>query len=551
VSAHAADPLTNLKPSTPTWWAAFRAALMVIAGALMLLVLPIASGRPVIYSDTKSYYELGEQVGILAKIVKAPTDSSASNLGAPTGSTTPNSKTPTALPATNSTAKDPRLAFTVAGARPPSYSFYFYLVQHLGTAWGVVIVQALALSGTIFVLLNGIGRASAFLWVMPILALCSSLPIQTEFLMPDVFAGQAACALAYIVCARRPTRVALVVMAAALAFSLSSATSNIIIALPVALIGTLATWMLKLYPLSSLCRRSIALLVAFVLAISVSFIYGAAIKVLKHETLGTPPFLTARVIADGPGRNYLLKACADDGAYALCRYKSVPMTNSNDILWSHDPKTGVFQFADFDTRVAISKEQTKFVVSAVLSDPGGVLKAAWNNFWIELTSYRVDESYADPAVYFADPSFAIFGKILPGGTVCLRSPHACAPRLSLRLINGIMLAGTLISLIVLASLLWISFKRDRITALVAALMLVFFVMNAGVCGILSGTFQRYQTRVEWLLAFAAILVVAAVMRKPDDAKRHDQFHAGMGEGWAGWFRRGDHRLRVLMQRSAQ
>jgi branched-subunit amino acid transport protein len=41
---------------------------------------------------------------------------------------------------------------------------------------------------------------------------------------------------------------------------------------------------------------------------------------------------------------------------------------------------------------------------------------------------------------------------------------------------------------------------------------VFYVVNAIVCGVLASVENRYQSRVSWPLAFAGIVLIASVLR---------------------------------------
>ena len=474
------------------------APLMILLGAALLMAFAIASGRPVIYSDTRSYYELGEQIAETIKIVRPQPLHVSGGL-------------PTAAMAAE--ARDPRLALTMAGARSPSYAFFFYLVQHFLSAWGVVALQAMAMSIAVFILLGGIGRTSDFVWIILGLSFLSSLPILVDFLMPDIFTALAATSLFYVIAAKKITRLFGGVMVGALAFSLSAHLSNVPITVPVALLGLGSVWILRLSTRGDILRRAGIIAVAIVTAVSASLAYSAAVRILKHDALRSPPFLTARLLQDGPGRRYLSKACEERTAFVLCHYKALPLDNSNDVLWSFNPHVGVLELADYDTRIGLIKEQPRFVIGTFRFDPLGTAASALRNVWIELTSYKADESYADPAIYYSNPAFSLFSQILPGGRICLAAPHACAPHLSLAMIDAIMLAGSIISLITIAILIRPALAYGQRSAIVALLSLGFFFFNACVCGVLSGPAERYQTRVEWLLPFSALLLATSIRRK--------------------------------------
>ncbi len=58
-----------------------------------------------------------------------------------------------------------------------------------------------------------------------------------------------------------------------------------------------------------------------------------------------------------------------------------------------------------------------------------------------------------------------------------------------------------------------SHEARRMAAACAILLLV-VVINAGVCGVLSGAFSRYQARIVWLIPMAAGLIACALEPVP-------------------------------------
>ena len=94
---------------------------------------------------------------------------------------------------------------------------------------------------------------------------------------------------------------------------------------------------------------------AIVGALLANAIYQEAVLLKTGDEMRRPPFLAMRVIADGPGREYLRYACDRGATYALCQFRHLDLTNSQDMLWSDDRKKGIFNVTGYDTRLQMEK----------------------------------------------------------------------------------------------------------------------------------------------------------------------------------------------------
>src|ERR1019366_542105 len=96
--------------------------------------------------------------------------------------------------------------------------------------------------------------------------------------------------------------------------------------------------------------------------------YVAAVRAATGDQLRSPPFLAARILADGPGRAYLRASCAQGAPWALCRFKALPLNDSQAILWSGDRRKGVYGQTGVAERIRIDQQQLSFVLGAVSAD---------------------------------------------------------------------------------------------------------------------------------------------------------------------------------------
>ncbi len=125
----------------------------------------------------------------------------------------------------------------------------------------------------------------------------------------------------------------------------------------------------------------------------------------------------------------------------------------------------------------------------------------------------VDDPVRDPAFYLTDPYWrqTNLPPVLARVEDCGRRHTLCRSRLTVpvsKAWHGAVAAiATLVALVALARRQRPGSPPSRLVA-AAVFLLVAVVVNAAVCGILSGPFARYQARIVWLVPLTAVLLVA-------------------------------------------
>ena len=115
-----------------------------------------------------------------------------------------------------------------------------------------------------------------------------------------------------------------------------------------------------------------------------------------------PPFLAMRVIADGPGRNYLRDACGKHGVdCVLCQFKSRPTQFPGHAVVGR-PKKGIFNVTSYENRLKMEREETSFVLHAFLFDPPGQALASVKNWGDELFIVYLDDPLNNPHYYLTN-----------------------------------------------------------------------------------------------------------------------------------------------------
>lgn len=469
--------------------AAARGLAQVVVAALLLMLLCFAAGRPQPFSDTRAYYALGQEFALSA----APGDHREASAHALRGR---------ALPPVQA-REQTRLAYTVAASRSPYWSVLFYLAATLGTTWLVVGLQALAAAAVLWIALGALAAERAFLPILAALALASSLPVEVMFLMPDLFAGLAIVSALALAAPRaqiaRWEKGALWLCAAAGALFHASH----LMTLTALGLATLAAGWRR--PAER--RAGAAILAAAAMGLAGALAYPAGVKALRHEPIYAPPFLSARLIADGPGRALLREDCrANPDAWGWCPYAGKPLADVNVILWERSPASATFQAADYGRRVRIIGEQGRFAAAVIRRFPGEVAANTARNVGQLFLMSGTEETLADRSRLYRDPAFATLADITPGARACAAS-GSCASRVPIAVIDG------LIETLLLASLGVIAWRlaRDRGGEgwwRPALFVFAALTVNAAVCGAISGAAQRYQSRVLWIVPLLAGAMLA-------------------------------------------
>ena len=491
---------------------------MVLVGAALLVAATLAMGRPSVFTDTDDYYAQGRSV---TKALEKWAFSGVPILNWDDAK----------YRMTHGDGGDEEPVHNQDGARSAYYGFALYTLQSLGTLWLFAFAQACVAAGLIYALWRAAAPKAAdwtYLALMGGLAAFSTLPIFTSFAMPDVFAGFAAISTILLMIYpdrfRWPAQLGLwMLLAAAMNFHASNLITSVVLtaASIAALIWLKAPW-------GDLFKRAATVLLAAVMAFAGATAYAKMVQWRSGDELGHPPFLTARVLADGPGRSYLQHACKDGSPYVICAFKWLPLDDSEDILWSDDAQRGIFNLSEFQFRQDMEHQDVKFALASTLNDPIGQIKVSLDNWRQQVFNVRLDEPLLNPGFYLHDPYWKTTNlpKLIKStGAKCGLKPGNCAvwfdPQ-ALATIDGV---------IAFAAAGFVGWRLQRIgfirmwrrrdfddpvfrASIAAVLLIVAVILNAAVCGAISGPFPRYQARIVWLFTCAAFLFEIAVRSAP-------------------------------------
>ena len=211
-----------------------------------------------------------------------------------------------------------------------------------------------------------------------------------------------------------------------------------------------------------------------------------------------PPFLTARVIADGPGRWYLEQHCPE-AKLAICNYVHDLPDDPDNFLWGSD---GIWQNADDAMGKRLRREEIPFVLATLRAYPRQQLSKSAVNFWYQLKTFDMWDLGANGWI------LEVFDPVFPGDRQHYLQSRQVRDALPLEFFAPIQDCTIIASLVVIgvfAPLLW--FRRPTRLIGLSVVIVSMVVANALFTGPLSMVEDRFESRVIWLLPFLSGLLL--------------------------------------------
>lgn len=469
-----------------------RTALFGI-GWVLLCVPALLNRSPLIFADSKSYYTGG---GVAVDKAAAIVDKTLHQAGAAPD------------------ANDTKLQ-QARGVRSAFYAMLVYGLTRLLSLWAVVGLQALLAVWSLHLVYRVFRPAQPRPgWRnILILALFSSVPWMVSLIMPDVFAGLlvlgfAALLIGWNGLSWRTKLAALALFTASLLMHIT----NLPIAWALLGVGALLSWRQFATRWQPLAALSAAVLVAMAALLAVSVVG------FKQWTL-TPngaPFLTARSIADGPGRLYLQENCPQAGL-VMCRHLDRLNLTTEYFIWC---KQGVYSTVSPDEQALLRAEDKTLFLRAASAYPWLQAAAIGRNTLAQLLAFGITDLKLPSAAVITPTSFRIIGEedlmdCPAPGTPAERALkvdlsdydlHDPATFLAWKFdVSLILYASVLVSIGVLVWL-WVTERLTRAGQHLIILVVVAILANALITGGISMPAARYGARVMWLLPLLAGLL---------------------------------------------
>jgi hypothetical protein len=390
----------------------------------------------------------------------------------------------------------------VLAGRSIYYGGLLYLSHISGALWPAVLVQASAVLLAISMTLRTFGlltllRLSVISFV---LATLTPLPFFVSFLEPDIFAGITILAISNLLVQGSLMPFWMIsAWIALLSTALLFHVSHLLITVIMLVVGVSFT---RLARVSIAWKGIVGIVVALTIASVGEVVFRFGVTMLVGAAPIRPPFLMARMIADGPGYAYLVASCPVS-QLAVCRFANRLPVNSQDFMWSTDPAKGVFALADPDIRRRLGNEQYRFARETLAFDPLGVLAASLRHTAKQARLISLAEFN-----YSNDEKKFLTAHVPKPYLEKLSTTRAWKETVPTKVVSVAVALTTLLSLLYLTALALVwrrSFVNQKRLVTFIKITVVGTIINAAVCGTLSVPLDRYQARVIWLLPLAAML----------------------------------------------
>lgn len=481
------------------------ALIIVLAGVLIGAPLLVLNGFPLTFDDTPGYLE--PAFNILHRAAQPAW-------------TPPPDLSPHGPPSAN-----------IFFLRPFGYMLFLLPFASGWGVWLIPLAQGILAAAVLRAALTAAGapdRPGIFLGIAAVLGLTTSLSLHAATIMPDFLTGLLIL-LVYVVVVRWAALGMVqrsLIVAAITGMTVAHLSHLAILGGMIVLLGLWALWKDRgiLRPLA------LGVLLPVVLAaglLTTSNLLTAGRMVLSESS---PVFLLARLIGDGPARDYLAEACHSRD-YLLCDSldtlgRSAPGYVASDYFLWH-PDGARRRFGDQPRFVA---EAAEIAHDTIASRPVAVAEHALANAVSQFLKVQSDDTLNDPVKPLTRRLFSRFPAAVYAAFDRSLQTQQRFPRSRLALVEDLSLSLGMLGLATMGLGRWRRVgDRVRMLLLVIGLGLV---LNAIVTGGLSAVHDRYQNRVIWLVPFAALVLLAtARSRDALPAERTGRAGPGQPTGW--------------------
>lgn len=475
-----------------------RDVAALIAVALMLLWPAFVNGEPFYMPDTPSYLRGADgAVHELTGVSSAWSDELQKRFAVDAAASNPTA-------ATSQSSAEPAV---VLKGRSIYYGALLYAAQWLGNFWVVAIFQAVlcavAIMLTVATLRLAMGREpTRYTFVGIGLALAALTPVGyfASYMLPDVFGALGLLAAGHLLFFwSGQSRASRFFWFALLALAILFHTANMLLVTLLALAAAIG--LAFRLPASRSGLAAVAGTVVIGFFGQFAFSWG-----VEHATGAAPirpPFLAARIIEDGPGYDYLREHCPEV-RFVFCRAVGFRSRESAALLWSDDPREGIFQALTPAGQRLAAIQQNAFLLAVAKERPLELLRSSAGAFIRQLGYFKLE------SFNYTGPNNVYFRRKLPEPFLDhARQSKAYRQKMPVTFVEWATVASVLASLVVVALAVRAILRRERKLTPVAAFLLLLVLgvlINAAICGAFSTPRGRYQMRLIWVLPLAALAI---------------------------------------------
>jgi hypothetical protein len=387
-------------------------------------------------------------------------------------------------------------------ARSEIFSVFTYLFYRSLGVWTALALQALLASWILWLVVRSVvprRQVTVFLVLSAGLSFFTAASWFVSFLMPDILGPLLYLSVYLLIFApdtlRRWEKWLLLCIAW---FAITAHATHLV----------LAAWLCLVLGVCWLCGWSaMRQRGVWLLRVCAVTLLAVGTQVALHTVLyGEPsvfgvsmPFLTGRLLDDGPARTYLQEHCQNRD-WVLCSHlDNLPKTDG-DFLGSF------WQTATPAQQRQLRKQQMPLLFAVLATYPQEQLKHFWSNFLQMMGYVGVDYEFNDNPVW-SQPMDSTIWKVY-GGYLRSRQRQNAMPWLSFRGLQEKIVLVALGLLVLLLPGVWQHRKDLSCLRMLGLSVIVLCVLpaNAFLCAGISGNYPRYQGRMAWMFVLLAALL---------------------------------------------
>ena len=397
------------------------------------------------------------------------------------------------------------------------YGAFIYVPALLFGEQMAVLVQAVLSAIVIWLALIPAGFSSrkqqliAYASAIGVLALATSIPFTTTLLVPDYLTGLGCASLIVLMCFWRAYgRMERVILGAVIVLAAISHSSNLPLLFGLSVLGFLASLRV---PVSA--KAAIIGLGAVGIGAAGEAVFVSAVRQNIGIAPIRPPFLTARLIADGPGYQLLRSRCSIK-MFEVCRYLNRTPHDSDLFLWSEGPE-GVFMVADLNSQRRLSDEDLKFALTTFRELPLATISSSFEAFVLQIgmLDLRIWEGNTKGHEFYDIENLPDEVATQMSKTLSVRGEMKID--FSQFLIRVTSLVGLMAVFYIFVHATRADDRKLKTIGMSLAFVILAIAMNAAITGGLSKPDARYNLRIIWLLPFFGLIYTfaATLASRPD------------------------------------
>ena len=227
--------------------------------------------------------------------------------------------------------------------------------------------------------------ATYFLAIITTLSALTSASWYVSLIMPDILGPTLYLAIYLIVFARETlSKTERILLAIIACWAVASHATHLMLGgLICAALGVLLARKSFRRHTRAVAEVAAILIIAALAQIALNaYLYGEPVLDARR-----PPYLMARVLGDGTGRDYLKTHCPQ-AKLVLCDSVGHLPTNDDEFLWAEG---SIWSTADDEKQQQLRREEMPFVLATIRAYPRAQLAKSLDNSWQQLTNFDVDD----------------------------------------------------------------------------------------------------------------------------------------------------------------